>query len=55
MSDAKERIDVLLVEQGHYESREKAKAAVMAGLVFLEGTRLEKAGMKVPVDQRLYA
>jgi 23S rRNA (cytidine1920-2'-O)/16S rRNA (cytidine1409-2'-O)-methyltransferase len=49
MSDSKERIDVLLVERGFYDSREKAKAAVMAGLVFLEGTRLEKAGMKVPV------
>jgi 23S rRNA (cytidine1920-2'-O)/16S rRNA (cytidine1409-2'-O)-methyltransferase len=49
MSESKERIDVLLVERGFFDSREKAKAAVMAGLVFLEGTRLEKAGMKVPV------
>ena len=32
----KERIDVLLVEQGYYESREKAKAAIMAGLVYAE-------------------
>jgi len=44
----KERIDVLLVEQGYYESREKAKAALMAGLVFVGGERVEKSGMKVP-------
>ncbi|EJL21082.1 hypothetical protein PMI05_05621, partial [Brevibacillus sp. BC25] len=31
MSIRKERVDVLLVERGHYETREKAKAAVMAG------------------------
>ncbi|MCI3920194.1 TlyA family RNA methyltransferase [Paenibacillus sp. TRM 82003] len=49
MSDSKERIDVLLVERGYYDSREKAKAAVMAGLVYMDGNRLEKAGMKVPV------
>ncbi|PZD93444.1 TlyA family rRNA (cytidine-2'-O)-methyltransferase [Paenibacillus sambharensis] len=44
----KERIDVLLVEQGHYESREKAKAALMAGLVLVNGERIEKSGTKVP-------
>lgn len=44
----KERIDVLLVEQGYFESREKAKAAVMAGLVFSGTERLEKPGMKIP-------
>lgn len=47
MSAGKERLDVLLVEQGYYESREKAKAAIMAGLVFIDGERMEKAGMKV--------
>lgn len=50
---AKERLDVLLVERGYFESREKAKAAIMAGLV-LQGTeRLEKAGTKVPRDAEL--
>lgn len=44
----KERIDVLLVEQGYYESREKAKAALMAGLVLADGERIEKSGTKVP-------
>ncbi|MEO3944404.1 TlyA family RNA methyltransferase [Gorillibacterium sp. CAU 1737] len=47
MSD-KERIDVLLVEQGFYESREKAKAALMAGLVLADEQPVEKAGTKIP-------
>ncbi len=48
MEHPKERIDVLLVEQGFFESREKAKAAIMAGLVLADEERIEKAGMKVP-------
>lgn len=47
---AKERLDVLLVEQGQYESREKAKAAIMAGLVSVDGERVDKAGTKIKVD-----
>lgn len=47
MSIPKERIDVLLVEQAFYDSREKAKAAIMAGLVYADNERIEKAGMKI--------
>ncbi|WP_410768267.1 TlyA family RNA methyltransferase [Fontibacillus sp. BL9] len=50
MSVSKERIDVLLVEQGFFESREKAKAAIMAGLVLSGTERIEKAGTKVSRD-----
>ena len=50
MSVKKERIDALLVQRGIFDSREKAKRAVMAGLVFAEKERIEKPGMKVPVD-----
>lgn len=53
MSLPKERIDVLLVEQGFYESREKAKAAIMAGLVYANNERIEKAGMKIPREAEL--
>lgn len=53
MSLPKERIDVLLVEQGYYESREKAKAAIMAGLVYANNERIEKAGMKIPREAEL--
>ncbi len=41
---------MLLVERGLAETREKAKRAVMAGLVYANGVRLEKPGEKVPAD-----
>jgi 23S rRNA (cytidine1920-2'-O)/16S rRNA (cytidine1409-2'-O)-methyltransferase len=47
MSSDKERIDVLLVERGYFESREKAKAAIMAGLVYDKHERVEKPGTKI--------
>ena len=40
----KERLDVLLVKQGLAESREKAKAVILAGEVFVQGQREDKAG-----------
>lgn len=43
----KERLDVLLVEKGFFDSREKAKRNIMSGTVFVEGQRSDKAGMKV--------
>ena len=50
MSTRKERLDVLLVERGLYETREKAKAAVMAGLVQVGGERCDKPGTKIAED-----
>jgi len=44
----KERIDKLLVTRGFFESREKAQRALMAGIVFVDGRRIDKAGEKVP-------
>jgi len=41
---AKERLDVLLVKRNLAESREKAKAYIMAGNVFVDGVREDKAG-----------
>ena len=40
----KERLDVLLVQEGYAASREKAKAIIMAGDVFVDGQREDKAG-----------
>ncbi len=40
----KERLDVILVTLGLAESREKAKAVIMAGNVFVDGQREDKAG-----------
>ena len=46
----KERLDVLLVKKGFYPSREKAKTAIMAGLVFVDGQISDKAGMSINTD-----
>lgn len=40
----KERLDVLMVQQGYAPSREKAKAIIMSGNVFVNGQREDKAG-----------
>jgi 23S rRNA (cytidine1920-2'-O)/16S rRNA (cytidine1409-2'-O)-methyltransferase len=40
----KERLDVILVNQGYAPSREKAKAIIMSGNVFVNGQREDKAG-----------
>lgn len=40
----KERLDILLVKQGLASSREKAKAIIMSGSVFVDGQREDKAG-----------
>jgi 23S rRNA (cytidine1920-2'-O)/16S rRNA (cytidine1409-2'-O)-methyltransferase len=42
--EGKKRIDLLLVEKGFFSSREQAQRAVMAGLVFYQGRKIEKAG-----------
>ena len=40
----KKRLDVLLVEKGFFESREKAKAVIMSGCVFVNNQKADKAG-----------
>lgn len=40
----KERLDVILVNQGHAPSREKAKAIIMSGNVYVNGQKEDKAG-----------
>lgn len=47
----KERLDVILVEQGYAPSREKAKAIIMAGNVFVNGQREDKAGTSFDPDK----
>ena len=44
----KERLDVLLVKQGLAESREKAKALIMSGIVYVDGDKEDKAGTAFP-------
>ncbi len=40
----KERLDTLLVKNGIFETREKAKAAIMAGIVYVNGIKEDKPG-----------
>lgn len=43
-------MDALLVERGLFPTRAKAKAAIMAGTVYVDGMRAEKAGTSVSVE-----
>ena len=49
----KMRVDQLLVERGHAESRARAQALVLAGLVFSGETKLAKSGQTLPADAPL--
>lgn len=55
MAGKKQRVDVLLVERGYFETRAKAAAAVIAGDIQLaaSGRRIEKAGQQVAADAEL--
>lgn len=52
----KKRLDVLLVEQGHADSRTKAQAIIMSGLVYVDGQKADKPGMSfdenAPIEVR---
>ena len=53
----KERLDVILVQEGYAPSREKAKAIIMSGVVYVNGQKEDKAGSffdtsKVKVEVR---
>ena len=50
----KNRLDIILTERGYYPSREKAKAAVMAGIVFVNGQKVDKAGTSVDYEAEIY-
>ena len=50
---AKVRLDVLLVEQGLQESRQKAQATIMSGQVFVNGQRVDKPGTAVAADAQI--
>ncbi|MCP1468457.1 23S rRNA (cytidine1920-2'-O)/16S rRNA (cytidine1409-2'-O)-methyltransferase [Sphingobium sp. OAS761] len=50
---AKLRADQLLVDSGLAESRARAQALILAGLVYLGDRKVEKAGQQVPADAEL--
>ncbi len=49
----KERLDILLVKKGLCPSREKAKASIMAGIVYVDGQKSDKAGNMVDEDAEI--
>jgi len=49
----KERLDILLVKRGFFESREKARSAIMAGVVFVSGQKEDKPGSKVDAEAEI--
>ena len=49
----KERLDVLLVSKGLAASREKAKAIIMSGTVFVDGEKEDKAGTVFPENVKI--
>ena len=49
-STPKQRLDTLLVDKGLVESREKARALILAGQVDVDGHGAAKAGTMVPID-----
>ncbi|MBM7097275.1 TlyA family RNA methyltransferase [Bacillus sp. H-16] len=51
--EKKQRLDILLVEKGLIETREKAKRTIMAGLVFADDERIDKPGTKIKPDCKL--
>ncbi|MBF0713249.1 TlyA family RNA methyltransferase [Gemella sp. GH3] len=49
----KERADILCINQGLFESREKAKRAIMAGIVYNDCNRIDKPGEKIDTNVEL--
>jgi len=47
------RLDLLLVERGLVESREKGQALILAGEVLVNGQKVDKPGHAVPSDSKI--
>jgi 23S rRNA (cytidine1920-2'-O)/16S rRNA (cytidine1409-2'-O)-methyltransferase len=49
----KKRLDILLLEKEYFKTREKARKAIMAGIVFVDDTKEDKPGMKFRSDSNI--
>lgn len=49
----KDRLDLILTERGLFSSREKAKASIMAGLIYVDGQRVDKPGTSVDTEAEI--
>jgi len=52
--ERRKRLDKLLVEKGIVQSRERARALIMAGKVTVEGKRIDKPGAMIDVGAKLH-
>ena len=50
---AKDRADILCVEKGLFDSREKAKRAIIEGIVFVNGQKIAKPGLKIEFESNI--
>jgi 23S rRNA (cytidine1920-2'-O)/16S rRNA (cytidine1409-2'-O)-methyltransferase len=48
-----QRLDLLLVDRGLVQSREKARALILAGQVLVDGQKADKAGHNVPITSKI--
>lgn len=53
METKKERLDILLTDFGYANSREKARAFIMAGQVFVDNQKIDKPGTKVSTEANI--
>ncbi|OWZ84011.1 TlyA family RNA methyltransferase [Natranaerobius trueperi] len=54
MTTGKKRLDQILVDKGFISSRERAKRCIMAGMVYVDGEKVDKPGQKTPSDKNIY-
>ena len=50
MGTIKERLDIVLVNKGLFDTREKARRNIMAGLIFVDNNRIDKCGEKINIE-----
>lgn len=49
----KDRLDRIITDRGMFKSRSRAKRAIMAGLIFVDGEREDKAGTQIKIDAEI--
>lgn len=53
MTELRERLDVLLVKNKMFQSRERAKESIAAGLIYVNGKQLKKCGAKIDINSKI--
>ncbi|KAB3537391.1 TlyA family RNA methyltransferase [Alkaliphilus pronyensis] len=50
----KMRLDQFLFQEGYFDSREKARRSIMAGVVFVDNQKIDKPGTKISIASNIY-